>query len=141
VTGAGTPRSVGRFAVGTPAAVVRRFREAIRLDGTPPAAGADAVPPTFPITWLAAPEVRSALAAALGASLPESGAALIHLSQRIVLQGPLAIDAAYWLDLALAAEESARGFELEATITDAQGHRVATLAGRFALVRRPAPAP
>lgn len=140
MTGAGTPQAVGRFAVGTPAAAVRRFREAIRL-GSTPVADAEGVPPTFPITWLAAPEVRSALAAAFGAPLPESGAALIHRSQRIVLQGPLAIDAAYWLDLALAAEESARGFELEATITDAQGHRVATLAGRFALVRRPAPAP
>lgn len=138
MTGTGGSRPVGRFAVGTPAAAVARFRAAIRL-GSTPTAGGDAVPPTFPITWLAAPAVRSALAAALGASVPESGTALIHLSQRIVLQRALALDATYWLDVAIVTGEPARGFALEASVTDARDQAVASLAGRFALVRRPAP--
>jgi hypothetical protein len=138
VTGAGGSQPVGRFAVGTPAAAVARYRAAIRLDGTP-AAGGDPVPPTFPITWLAAPAVRSALAAALGASVSESGAALIHLSQRIVLQRALALDATYRLEVALVTGEPARGFALEASVTDTRDQPVASLAGRFALVRRSTP--
>jgi hypothetical protein len=138
VIGVAATQPVGRFPVGTPSAAVARFREAIRLGGTPATRG-DAVPPTFPITWLAAPAVRSALAAALGGSVPESGTALIHLSQRIVLQRALALDTTYWLDVALVTGEPARGFALEATVTDAQDQPVASLAGRFAVVHRPAP--
>ena len=80
---------LGPFAVSAEAADVAAFRRSARLQAD------DAVPFTWPIRWLARPEIRAALLA----FAPE-GFVPFHESQTFDYVAPLEIDVGYRLEIA-----------------------------------------
>ena len=80
---------LGSFAVTCEPAEVQAFRAATGL------CQGDAVPSTFPMRWLAAPEVRDALLA----MAPEPDLVPVHESQTFEYDAPLAVGGRYELQL------------------------------------------
>lgn len=86
-------RMLGDFRVRAEAQEVARFGAAIGHSG-PPAI----LPPTFPVVWMAGPEIRAAVARVLGR---ESGFVLVHTAQTFRLRAALSVDAPYVLSVSM----------------------------------------
>lgn len=80
--------TLGPFAVSAEAAEVAAFRRAARIE-------ADTLPFTWPIRWLARPEIRAALV-----DLMPDGVVPFHESQTFDYAAPLQAGAAYALEVA-----------------------------------------
>lgn len=102
---------LGTFAVVAARAEVVAFRAATGLE---PGEG---VPTTFPMRWLAAPELRDALLALA----PEEDLVPVHESQVFEYLAPLAVDGHYTMELAARREASPERLVLAGTIGDATG--------------------
>ncbi len=88
-----TPEALGTFAVVAEAAAVAAFRRATGCGGDD-----RTVPATFPMRWLARPDVRCAIMALL----PEPDLVPVHESQSFDYAGPLEPQVAYHLALSAA---------------------------------------
>lgn len=108
---------IGTFAVSAAAAEVAAFRQAARLDET-----GDALPFTWPIRWMARPDVR----AALTALVPEPDIVPFHESQTFDYAAPLRAGATYALAVT-ARRESAPDRLVAEGVLSADGTRVATI--------------
>ena len=102
---------LGSFAVTTDRAEVDAFRAAT---GLPPG---DGVPATFPMRWLAAPEVRAALLAIA----PEPDLVPVHESQTFEYLAPLFVGVRYALALAARREAAPDRLVLTGTISGEDG--------------------
>lgn len=102
---------LGSFPVTCEPAEVRAFRAATGLGQ------GDGVPATFPMRWLAAPQVRDAVLALA----PEADVVPVHESQSVEILAPLALGAAYVLDLAARREATPDRLVLAGTITGEDG--------------------
>ena len=121
------------MAVTTARAAVERFALATGLDGA--ACPFDTVPPTFPLSWLTAPEVTTSIQRILGYDPFGRDAALVHLDQSIEYQRPLDIDQTYRVAVALVGPDANQLFRIEAEVADEAGQPVATLSGGFVRLR------
>ncbi len=106
------PRSLGRFEVRAEPSEVAAFREATGLSDR-----GDTLPLTFPIRWLAAPEVRAALAA----MVPDADLVLVHESQTFDYDAPLQGGKTYALSLAARREAEPDRLVIDTTILAADG--------------------
>jgi hypothetical protein len=86
------PRTLGSFLVEVCPQSVAAFQAALGLPIPGP------VPPTFPLTWLAAAPLRRAFAAALGTT---ASVTLLHAGQSFRFHRPLVPAARYGLTLTL----------------------------------------
>jgi hypothetical protein len=131
-------RELGRFVVRTAPERIAAFRASIAAifpAAAPESAAAPveaAVPPTFPIVWLAEPEVRGALLAALGIDPFAGGAALIHLEQRIAYFAPLEPGRAFEAAVRLSRPAPERA-TVSVEVRDAEGSIAVRLASEFLL--------
>lgn len=122
---------VGRFPVSAMRAQIAAFRTALGvLEGV----SSPEVPLTYPVRWLALPEVRAAIRQSLGAQagIPFAGV-LVHLEQKFAFLVPLRADAAYLMDLYLEPAVPLQTFTLHAEISEGQ-RCCCRLQGRFAVV-------
>ncbi len=102
---------LGTFPVAATRAEVAAFRAATGLE---PGEG---VPSTFPMRWLAAPELREALLALA----PEEDLVPVHESQVFEYLAPLVVDGRYAMEFAARREASPERLVLAGTISDAAG--------------------
>lgn len=109
---------LGTFEVSTDGPAVAAFRAAtgLRAEDT-------GVPLTFPIRWLALPEVR----AVLNGLVTERDLVLIHESQSFAYERPLRLDEPYALNLAARREGAPDRLVAEASIVAADGSLCVTL--------------
>ena len=108
--------AVGTFAVSAAAADVAAFRRAARLEG------GDGLPFTWPIRWLAAPEIR----AKLQALMPEDDLVPFHESQTFDYAAPLRKDTPYTLAVTARRETTPERLVVEGRVA-ADGVLVATV--------------
>lgn len=122
---------VGRFPVCAMRPQIAAFRKAL---GVTESASSPEVPLTYPVRWLAQPEVSDAILQTLGekAGLPLAGV-LVHLEQKFAFLAPLRAEAPYLMDLYLDPAVPPETFALHAEISDAQGC-CCRLQGRFAVI-------
>lgn len=124
---------IGPFAVNASAPEVAAFRQALGLLGAGPE-----VPLTFPMRWLAAPEVRAAILQRLGASADAAlgdGPVLVHLEQEFHSVAPLRVGGDYAMAVAVDRAPQGGMMSLRADITDAE-RLCCRAVGRFAVVGR-----
>lgn len=123
---------VGRFPVSATRPQIAAFRKAL---GVAESVTDPEVPLTYPVRWLAQPEVRAAILQTLGekAGMPFAWV-LVHLEQKFAFLAPLRADAAYLMDLYLDPAVPPETFALHAEISDAQEGCCCRLQGRFAVV-------
>ena len=100
------------FAVAATEAEVAAFRAATGC----PRSG-DILPATFPMRWLASPDVRRALLDAV----PEPGLVPVHEGQAFDYERPLRVGEPYRLRLATRREAEPPRLVADATIADADG--------------------
>lgn len=122
---------VGRFPVSALRPQITAFRRAL---GVAESAASPEVPLTYPVRWLAQPEVRGAILHALGETegMPFAGV-LVHLEQKFAFLVPLKAEAPYRMDLYLDTAVPPEPFALHAEISDTQGC-CCRMQGRFAVV-------
>ena len=108
---------IGTFEVTASAAEVSAFRRAARLEGN-----GGALPFTYPIRWLARPEVRGALMALM----PEADLVPFHESQSFDYMRPLHTDTPYTLAVKARRDSEPDRLVVEVTIA-AAGLQVATV--------------
>ena len=123
--------SIGRFPVRTDVSAVERFRAAL---GTTAHVGRQ-VPYTFPIVWMNAPSVRSAVERHLNAQGYRAGAILMHVAQSVSYGAPLQPERDYVLSVDLAIEPGTEQTALEAIVADGSGQEICRLESRIALLR------
>ena len=109
--------SLGAFAVATGTAELAAFRLATGL------AGGSGVPLTFPMRWLALPEVRTALLA----MVPEPDVVPVHESQSFDYVEPLKADEPYHLAVSARRETSPDRLIVEGVVSSAGGGLCARL--------------
>ena len=102
---------LGRFVVTARRSDVDAFRAAT---GLPQGA---VVPATFPMRWLAAPQVRDALLALV----PERDRVPVHESQSFEYMAPLVVDARYTLELDARVDRAPDRLVLVGTISGEDG--------------------
>lgn len=121
---------IGDFPVRTDTPALVAFRAALGArgrDGNP-------VPYTFPIAWMNAPSVRSAIERHLVARDVRPGAILMHLAQAVSYQRVLAPDSDYMVNVHLTIEEGNERICLETSVVDALGQEICRLESRIALL-------
>lgn len=106
-----------RFEVSAEPREVEAFRRAIGLTGE-----SASLPLTFPMRWLAAPDVR----AALMTMVPEPDLVPVHESQAFEYLSPLTMGRSYTLTLAARREASPDRLVVATTIASAEGATHAT---------------
>lgn len=127
---------VGRFQVHASPAEASAFRQALGVTGTGTGPG---LPLTYPVRWLALPEVRAAVQQALGGATGtgQPGEAppgvLVHLQQRFTYASPLQAGARYAMALYLEADAQLDSFAVHAEILS-DDRLCCRAEGRFALV-------
>lgn len=112
------PVALGGFPVVAGRADVAAFRKATGLDGD----GAT-LPLTFPMRWLAAGEIRAAIASAA----PDEDVVLVHESQAFEYAIPLRVGEPYTMVLAARRETDPARLIVDGTIQAADGSAHATL--------------
>lgn len=117
---------IGAFAVATDQGEVAAFAAALGL------ADPAEVPLTFPMRWLASPEVRGAILCALGPEGP-AGGVLVHLEQRIRVLEPLQRDESHELQVSIEPGKTSGRMSVHAEVFR-EGRLVCQLSGRFALL-------
>lgn len=110
--------ALGTFAVSAQAAEVDAFRRAARLEET-----GDTLPFTWPIRWMARPDVR----AALTALVPEADLVPFHESQTFDYAAPLRAGTDYTLAMTARRESAPDRLVVEGSIAVADGSVVATV--------------
>lgn len=139
MTGAATPPTegvVGTFEVCASTEEIHTFRQSLGV----PLARTE-MPFTYPMRWLAAPEVRGAILKAIGiehgpVQHDDPGRVLVHLDQKFTYHVPLNAEEAYTMRLWLSPLHQAETVTLRAEILSG-GHLCCSLMGRFALVAWP----
>lgn len=111
------------FAVVATEAEVEAFRSATASAPDGPGPAGDVLPATFPMRWLAAPEVRRLLLAAV----PEPGLVPVHEGQSFDYARPLRVGEPYRLKLATRREAEPPRLVVDGRIEDADGTLRATL--------------
>ncbi len=109
--------AIGTFAVSADPAEVAAFRRAARLDDE-----GGTLPFTWPIRWMARPDIRAALAALL----PEADLVPFHESQTFDYAVSLRVGVSYQLAVS-ARRESAPDRLVAEGVLSADGARVATI--------------
>ena len=109
--------AIGSFAVSADAAELAAFRRAARLDGA-----GETLPFTWPIRWMARPDIRAALAALL----PEPDLVPFHESQTFDYAVPLRIGVSYTLAVSARRDSAPERLVVEVLLS-AEGTRVATI--------------
>ena len=109
---------IGTFEVSAQAAEVAAFRRAARLDDT-----CETLPFTYPIRWMARPDIR----AALTALVPEADLVPFHESQTFDYAVPLEVGVAYWLTVAARRERVPERLFVDGRISAADGTVLATI--------------
>ena len=109
--------NLGTFAVSADAAEVAAFRTAARLDDA-----GDVLPFTWPIRWMARPDIR----AALTGLVPEPDIVPFHESQTFDYAAPLRAGATYALAVTARCESAPDRLVAEGVLS-ADGARVATI--------------
>ena len=107
---------IGTFAVSADADDVAAFRRAARLDES------DALPFTWPIRWMARPDIR----AALTALVPEPDLVPFHESQTFDYAAPLRAGTGYMLAVTARRDGAPERLVVEGVLS-ADGARVATI--------------
>ena len=115
---------LGPFAVSADTAEVASFRSAARLRAD------EGVPFTFPIRWLARPEIRTALVELM----PEPGLVPFHESQTFDYAAPLKLGTAYAMNAAVRREHDPERLVIEGRVAqdDATVATVETVLRLFA---------
>jgi hypothetical protein len=126
-----TSRPLGDFAVSVDAESATALASAL---GRHSAGGP--VPMTYPMRWLAAPQIRDAVLAAV----PTEGADRIlpvHVEQRIALAAPLQVGADYRLSLSVEGPDPRRILRVTGFLRDCDGAELGTLTTGILLVAIP----
>ncbi len=121
-------RPLGRFQVTTDRAALGAYREATGYQG-----GNDDVPVTFPVTWLAAPELAGILAK-LYETVGSDSMLVLQTGQQFVYARPLRPDSRYLLDMSFDGPDRAGAYRLDASICDAGGTHVLDMTSTFVFV-------
>ena len=108
--------AIGSFAVSADEAEIAAFRRAARLDE------GDALPFTYPIRWMARPDIR----AALTALVPEAGLVPFHESQSFDYAAPLRAGTRYALAVTARRESAPDRLVVEGVLSAGRA-RVATI--------------
>jgi len=132
-----TSRVITIFAVTVAPEAAHSFDAAISW-GMPGPGGQDRVPFTFPLRWLAQPEIRAAIAGVIGT---QSGAAQrapdtvpVHVEQHIEYDRALRVGESYQLAVGVDGPDAQNLVCVTGVITDAGGAPVARLTTTLLLV-------
>ena len=109
--------AIGTFAVSAEAAEVAAFRRAARLEDAD-----EMLPSTWPIRWMARPDIR----AALTALVPEPDLVPFHESQTFDYAAPLRVGTIYELAVSARRDSAPERLVVEGVLS-AEGARVATI--------------
>lgn len=121
-------QNLGRFAVSTARAQLEAFCQA-----TGSTIAKDAVPATFPITWISEPKL-GALLSGMYATLVDGQAVALHAEQSFVYVRPLKPDCSYWLDARFEGPDGSNRCRMSAQILDQGGHVMLDMTSIVALV-------
>ncbi len=124
-------REIGCFEVRADEEAIARFRAAIDLGG---GAGRNAVPATFPITWLTSPGPKAALLAALGGEGGLGGRLPVHLEQNIETFVPLAAGGRYAMRVFLDGPDEKGRARITAEVCGEDGGQAVRLSGVVVLM-------
>ncbi len=123
---------IGSFTVSTDGDSVSAFQTAVSTGV--PTADAQAIPLTYPISWLARPDIRAAVMAAV---MPDADGARIlpvHVEQQVTMEAPMRRDRNYRLDLAAEGPDIRGMVRVYADVMGSQGQAIGSLVTVFVLV-------
>ena len=113
---------IGTFAVSADAAEVAAFRRAARIDDAGDALSLEVLPFTWPIRWMARPDIR----AALTALVPEPDLVPFHESQTFDYVAALRVGSPYTLVVSARRETAPERLVVDGVLS-ADGAQVATI--------------
>jgi hypothetical protein len=123
------PSALGTFTVSSTAGEAGAFREATGVKSA-----SDVLPLTFPMRWLAAPEIRAALLDAVA----DPDVVLVHESQAFDYAQRLRSGESYALSVSARRESAPERLLVDGVISDGSGRELARLETILRLIKAPA---